>query len=534
MQKKDRQVVDIFFSLLQRLHISVTKKTIKDKLLSHPDFPSLACFADVCKDLQMDYLPLGTSPNQLIENGSPCIAHVLEDGGHFVLIEDISPDEVIYYHPEKKRIRESVDDFVKKWSRIVFYAIPTENSGEEHYVMNRLKELLLKSRLPVLILLFVLLFLYSIVSFSFSLHPLFISLLIVKVTGLIACIHLQINDIGSSSKLTDKLCQSGKHTNCDDVLHSPAAKIFNLISMSDIGLIYFSGGLLCMLLSMYLHIQGVVLTILLLLSLFSIPYIFFSLSYQAFKLKRWCPFCVLVISTLIVECMLFIFHMDRLNYHLFQPAEVALTCTCFTVLISGWSMIKPLLLAAVENEYYKYNFLRLKKNPHIYNAKFNASPSANMEFSDQEIIVGNPQSTLTVTSVINTRCAPCAKAHETIKAILNTYSDKVRFVFRFTIANNNHEETLHLIELYHSKGESIFMKALDDWFKKKDYNSLKKKYDIEGLTSATSDILMYHIDWCNKNAIISTPTIYLNDKKIEKEYQTEDIEWLVYNILSDN
>jgi predicted N-acyltransferase len=99
---------------------------------------------------------------------------------------------------------------------------------------------------------------------------------------------------------------------------------------------------------------------------------------------------------------------------------------------------------------------------------------------------------------------------------------------------NNNEETLHLIELYHSKGESVFMKALDDLFKKKDYAALKKMYAIEGITSVTGNRLISHIDWCNRNAITSAPTIYLNDKKIEKEYQTEDIEWLVANMLSDN
>ncbi|MCD7849937.1 MAG: vitamin K epoxide reductase family protein [Parabacteroides sp.] len=128
--------------------------------------------------------------------------------------------------------------------------------------------------------------------------------------------------------MSEKVCKIGKYTGCEDVLNSPAAKIGN-ISMSDIGIVYFAGGIFTLALSVYVGQQYLVFPVLLLFSLCSIPYILFSISYQAFKVRKWCPFCLSVIFMLLLECLLAIFDMKSYSFDTSLLQGITLCGLCF-------------------------------------------------------------------------------------------------------------------------------------------------------------------------------------------------------------
>ncbi|MCL2650923.1 MAG: hypothetical protein FWD60_07870 [Candidatus Azobacteroides sp.] len=50
----------------------------------------------------------------------------------------------------------------------------------------------------------------------------------------------------------------------------------------------------------------------------------------------------------------------------------------------------------------------------IFNARFDEFNSLEMDYSASDIIIGNPKAEITITTVMNTRCGPCALAHRKI------------------------------------------------------------------------------------------------------------------------
>lgn len=123
--------------------------------------------------------------------------------------------------------------------------------------------------------------------------------------------------------------------------------------------------------------------------------------------------------------------------------------------------------------------------------------------------------------------------HRRIHSILEEFGNDIRIVVRFMIANNNHEETLFFIRLYHSQRASAFSEALRTWFEHKKYDHLLQQYPEVKEYALENELIQHWAKWYDKEKITSTPTIFLNDKKIEQEYDIDDIHWLVHNSLYD-
>jgi uncharacterized membrane protein len=119
-----------------------------------------------------------------------------------------------------------------------------------------------------------------------------ISILMLKIIGFGACVLLVLGEL--HHPLFDKICPKGEKLNCHAVMESPAAKLFGKIPIADIGGIYFSGGIILICFTgVHPHFfHGVFL--LALLNLLTLPYTIFSVVYQAFVVKFWCLFCLIV------------------------------------------------------------------------------------------------------------------------------------------------------------------------------------------------------------------------------------------------
>lgn len=113
-----------------------------------------------------------------------------------------------------------------------------------------------------------------------------------KIAGLAACAVLVTKSVGGS-KLLQRLCPEEENSGCGRVMDSPAGKIFG-IPMADLGLLYFAGGFLALFLSFFTGQLLRTLFMLGLLNLFTLPYTFFSVVYQAFVVRSWCRLCLRV------------------------------------------------------------------------------------------------------------------------------------------------------------------------------------------------------------------------------------------------
>ena len=85
------------------------------------------------------------------------------------------------------------------------------------------------------------------------------------------------------------------------MLNAPVATLGGILPWTDVGLLYFSGGLL---LSLLAGFQPVLWPLVGLLALLALPYTVFSLYYQGAVARQWCTLCLGVQAVLLTEGIL--------------------------------------------------------------------------------------------------------------------------------------------------------------------------------------------------------------------------------------
>lgn len=340
----------------------ITSSSLKKSFLCHPDYTSLVALSDVCEEYKIEHLAIDASIEILQENGFPVLTHIIENNiGLFVVVKNIDAEIVTYYHPQRKKVDETLAEFQKKWSQIAFYAFPDRFSGEENYKRKHIEEIILNFRFPVFMLSFVVLIGYSLYILQPIVDNLFIYLLVIKLIGLFFCVNLVLHSLGQSTNLTNIVCEMGKHASCDVVLNSPAAKLFGFLSMSDIGLVYFVGSILAMFISLYSKTIQPTAGCLLFIAICTVPYILFSLIYQVFVIGKWCPLCISVMTTLLMEGLLFLTYNGLLSYSIFHISTISFILFSFVIVFCMWSYLKSIIINLEKGIRYEYAYSRLKK-----------------------------------------------------------------------------------------------------------------------------------------------------------------------------
>ncbi|MCK4835769.1 MAG: vitamin K epoxide reductase family protein [Candidatus Aminicenantes bacterium] len=134
-------------------------------------------------------------------------------------------------------------------------------------------------------------------------YRLSIILLMFKIIGLGTSILLVLGELGHP--IFKKICIKGEKIDCYAVMESPAAKVLGLIPMADLGVLYFSGGIILIAFSGVNSQFFKQIFLLALLNLMTLPYTLFSVGYQALAVKKWCELCLIVQLTFWLEFLQF-------------------------------------------------------------------------------------------------------------------------------------------------------------------------------------------------------------------------------------
>ncbi len=117
-------------------------------------------------------------------------------------------------------------------------------------------------------------------------------ILLLKVVGLLASFVLVLGTV--DAPVFKRFCPRNPWFDCKRVIDSPAGTMLGLVHMADLGVLYFAGTLLTLLVSAFtpgFYYQALWLGI---LNLFTLPYTLFSVAYQVFKMRRGCALCLIV------------------------------------------------------------------------------------------------------------------------------------------------------------------------------------------------------------------------------------------------
>ncbi|MGH2644849.1 MAG: vitamin K epoxide reductase family protein, partial [Chitinophagaceae bacterium] len=454
--------------------------------------------------LQLESLPL------------PLIAHFKND--RLVLVTGATGKSITYFNSQNKKETIPGEDFAKQWDGVALLAETNSLSGETDFSKKQRKEWLQQLRIPFILLVAVLFIIlngtgnHSLLSALFSM---------VMLAGIFVSALLLWYEIDKGNPLLHKICTAGKQTNCSAILQSGAAKLWGIISWSEIGFAYFTGGFLSLLLSGF---NPAIVEIVAWLNLAAVPYIFFSVYYQWRVARQWCVLCLTVQSLLLAG---FIICLTGKYYTVLPPAisvsDITLLIVSYLLPLLLWKQVKPLWLKAREGKQYKLQLLRLKHDPRIFEALLPRQKSISSESLESlGITLGNPEAKYILVKVCNPYCGPCARAHPEIEKLLEANPDiQARIIFTATEDEKDirSKPVKHLMAIHEKGNTSLTRQALDDWYlaPKKDYEVFANKYPLNGELLEQGDKLKAMSKWCEKTEISFTPTFFVSSPSLNRE-----------------
>jgi uncharacterized membrane protein len=529
----NRQIYHILYHYLNALDIRADKQRLKRLLYSHPEQNSLYAIVDTLDELNIEHVVLETETDDLKMNGFPALVHTGENGGTFLVVESMDDANVYYYKAGYGKGNETIASFESKWSKIALYAAVDEETNGRIQKNKLPSRDTRKTRTSSIILFGIIVAL----TFSFSTvwsFKLFWFLLF-NLLGFTISIFLTLHEFGESNQILHKVCHLNRHTNCNKVLRSPAAKLFGWLSMSDIGLCYFSGSILSVLIAGVAVQIDMVLSWLFMLSICAFPYTIFSLSYQAFKIKKWCLLCLGIITVLWSQIIVAVIFFSKESLFPMSFTSVFPIILGFSFPIFTWAYFKPLWKEYVRVRDYENLYLRLKNTPQTIRALLEKEITHDMEFSTDEIHLGKVGG-IHFTSVMSIYCNPCAREWKTLCQWLSLYPESLWLTIRFVGYGRQGDEgseiTRSLIDIYVQYGQEKFCESLTDWFKNKNYQEWKTK-NLPPPTTLSDTLSRKYAHWEEKIPITYTPTLFVGNKILPTVYRVKDLKYLLNEVSSN-
>lgn len=529
---------EVTLLLCKELNIPYTRKVLTESILEHPDYPSLLTVSDVMKNYGIDNLSLRVTEVRNLEKlPQPFIAQVISEKKQeklFALIYSVTATEIFWYNPEYHKTEKiAFSDFQGKFTGYIQIFRKGLHCGEKDYVIHRrtekeeyIKDLFHTFSIPILtIFLSVLSFIQK--GWSISFFPILYTMLILA--GVITGAILLLYEVDQYNPMLRKVCTLGRKTNCNAILHSKGAKIYG-IPWSVIGFSYFMG-ILSTLLSGNI-VRPSLLCIASWFNVLALPYIIYSIYYQAQIVRQWCTMCLTVQAIL-----LFLFitslsggFLSDYNDLSWNDALPFITNILVTFLAS--SLLLPVLREAKTGKQNLKEFQRLKHNPQIFDTLLNKQKKIIASPDGLGITLGNPCGKIRIIKVCNPYCSPCAKAHPFIDKLLDN-NPEIHLQIIFSTGATAKEDTQllpvkHLMGIAATNNENIMRQALDDWYlaKEKDYTYFSTKYPLSlSQLQAQFKPAKEMQKWVDDSKIGFTPAFIINGHLLPDIYTVHDLEY---------
>ncbi|MCO5945873.1 vitamin K epoxide reductase family protein [Mucilaginibacter flavidus] len=517
--------------LLKCLAIGIDPVSIITELEKHPDYPSLLAISDVLTAFDIDNAAYRVDAENIGTVPCPFIAHTNLNGGDFLTIEKITGDTVLASSDKWNRHTLGLDEFKKMFQGVVLTAEPSQAYKTTKSLTTVLS--LIKNPAIAAVLLLILLGVLLHNGYFTDLTWQTVLLTLFKTAGLVTSVLLLVQSIDSNNPLVQKLCQASSKTNCNAILSSKAAKVFDGLSWSEVGFFYFAGTWLLLLFG---GGSALVWWVLAVLNIVSLPYTVYSIYYQARVAKQWCVLCCTVQALLWLEfasiaLRTLSFGEGRGEATISGLGELIPIFTCLLLPVILWMLLKPLLLSRQQLRPLKNQLRKFKYNTELFNNVLVAQPKYSTPDDEWSIVLGNVEASNIITMVTNPYCPPCAKMHASLDDLVNNNGNiQARIVFT---ANNTDKDiktpiSRHLMALNELPDKAIVKQALHDWYeqKQKNYEAWAKVYPVQ-LNEANFYKLDKQSDWVKMAEVTATPTMLLNGYRLPDLYQLPDLKYML-------
>ncbi len=518
-------------NLIELLRVKVSAKALEDvRESSH--YPSLDSLSTVLSDWNIENMGVRLSLDQLVEIPYPAIAHLHKNNGHFVVLQKIENGMIQYVDPEEGQIIELLQEFEKKWSGVVLLVQADEKSGEPGYKQKRKIELFNQAGSMLSLLLGAALVLYP----AFLLPPSLLPLYAIKVMGGILAVMLLLKQFGNTNLAVSSFCRLGGKSDCDAVIRSPASKLFGIVHLSELGVLYFLGS------TIFINLSGFgshsTAGWLLVLNGLVLPFTLFSVYYQWRVLKKWCPLCLAVMAIFWFEFIALM--LGGLSVSL-QINDFFLALFSFSLPLVFWLTVRERFVDSFKIPSIERNLNKFVKSERVFRVLLEQEPPVDIGNFTTELQSGSPDASVELTIVSNPFCGPCSYAHTVVDDLLERFGDKINVRFRFTVtpsdaASKTTRMVRHLITHAQNGSEQNTRSLLASWFSENGKANIDQWIAQNPVTEVSNlekidSILKNHADWCKRVNIKATPTIFINGKKVPEEFSVSDLRFQIRKIL---
>lgn len=514
----------ILSAYLDLLNVKHTKK-YADKLYNeHPYKYSLFGLSKMLSEYKIPNagIEILNKESGLKELEVPFIAYA---GNEFVLVYE-KDNEKISYLWQNKQINIGVDYFKNIWSGIVLIAEAEEESIEQNYIQNYRREW--KDRVKTLLLLVITssLLVFSCVDAGVFSSIIRFLLLFFNLLGLYVCTLLLMKQIHIQSQYADKICSLFKKSDCNNILESKDAKLWGVISWSEIGFGYFCSNLIIFLWFPFLMEYSV------LIGCCTLIFSFWSIWYQKVKVKQWCPLCLVIQLLFWLLFVLYLIGGFIPAVLLFSIESLFIVGCIYSILILVVSFICPKLGldSKIQNLVQQTNSLRMRDE--VIAAILKTQLYHKVDITNSKIFFGNPQAKIWITILTNPHCEPCGFMHRRVENLLNKVGEKICIQYIFSSFNEElGKSNKQLIAVYLNHTMEEVNVIFHDWFtggkyKKDDfYQCYPQNLEDENV----NEEFERHNKWKEETGITVTPTIWVNGYMLPRNYRIEDIVYFVDN-----
>lgn len=515
-------------NLLKYLKVTIDSDSVIDELEKHPDYPSMLAVSDVLTEFNIENSAFRVDIEVLNELSSPFLINLNTNGGEFAVITKMDA-KYVYFADERKEVNKmTLDTFKSAFAGVVLIAEP-----DKSLIKDRKWLLSAYEFKPVLLtagcLLILVTLLYNSGYFS-NLNWTIAFLSVFKTTGLIVSVLLLVQSVDSNNPLIQVLCGGGGKTDCNAILSSKAAQVYDGLTWSEVGYFYFAGTWLLLLFG---GGSAVSLSILAILNFVSLPYTVYSIHYQARVAKKWCLLCCTVQAVLWLEFIPLVINAYNTHFHFdYNTYQVLrLMCICFLSPILFWLIVRPLFFKMQQLKPLKEQLRLFKYNSELFKQVLTAQPHFKQPDQSWSIVLGKAEASNVITMVSNPYCTPCAKTHKLLNDIIDKNDDvqaRIVFTAQNTETDQQTQVTRHLMALNALPDKTLVKDALHNWYeqKQKNYDEWAKAYPV-AIIETDYHKLDAQKAWCEMAEVAVTPTMLINGHLLPSNYQLTDLKYML-------
>lgn len=452
---------------------------------------------------------------------TPFLAEAYND---IVIVKRIAKDGRIIYDWYGQEMSSDAKDFEKESTGVIMQIFPDESSIEPDYKIHKQTENIGKEEYVCMGLL--LLLLLAVLGRNNSGNAISIAFVLTNMIGATISYLIIRKTLNYDSALADKICQMSKTATCNDVLQSKAAKLFNRYGWGEIGLGYFAiSAVSAFVMPNLTHVLSIY-------SIIGILFPFWSLWYQKFKAKLWCPLCLCTLVVLVIQGFIGCYSLSNRSIHINTETIQGLIMVGVAYALSIMAICKFVELLRSRNEamQMKYKLAQIKYKPTIIGALLSKEKSFDCSENTSHIVFGNKDANYKLTIMSNPYCQPCAEMHKYLQRLLDA-GCQIQYVFNYFSEELSDVNKL-LIAAYFKYGVQKAWKVFSDWYaggKIKQAKFFSKEIDANN--TVVAEEFERHEKWIETTGFSATPTLLLNGKTLPSIYNVEDIAFMVENGL---